>query len=426
MPSVVNMMSFLEYGKPFPKQFSKRTEIVSSETLIGYLKYTERKDANDNSFAEVTSNSDGYFGYTSEREGSTSTYTNQGWLKCRKETKDFRELLNNYFNKDGDLVWIPVQSYKDFTSAKQYGLFQAEDYAAITEAALVKFFKRVGFDEENMIWWMNYHTNQNHPHVHLAFLEKEITRTRGKFTAKELTEFKGFIYSEMNKRERLLNDGNDVIKEKFKKIEIQRIEVKKLVSNIIAQNSNRKIEQSITRLFKELPKNGRLQYGSVHMKDFRPQLDEIVDLVLKDNSTHEEYQKLSKSWKNMDDETSAALHEKVTKVFDAEDEKLRRQIANDILREFKDYNRGDIVNFKSQGESYKSRETDANHNFETSNSFMNHKEYSQFVRQNIYSNALGEIKNLQSAVDYEVEQEQDIFYEEKGRKKNNGNIKKNR
>ena len=72
-------------------------------------------------------------------------------------------------------------------TASQYGLFNEEDYAAVTSAALSKFFRKVGLNENNMIWWMNYHTNKDHPHVHLAFLEKEKTRSRGLFTDDKLS-----------------------------------------------------------------------------------------------------------------------------------------------------------------------------------------------------------------------------------------------
>lgn len=328
----------MEYGKAFPKKLKYGNTTVTTETLIGYLDYTKRKNAGEKSSGRIEPDAEGYFGYTSKREGTTKTYTQRGWIETKKHATDFKKSIETHFNKEGDLVWTPITSYKDYMTASQYGLFREEDYAAITSAALTKFFKRVGLKEDNMIWWMNYHTNKDHPHVHLAFLEKEKTRSRGVFTAKEIQDFKGFVFAEMEKRERLINDKESLTKERFKQIEFQKAEIKNLAKEVLMSNTQETITKDIRSLYHKLPVSGRLQYGSTHMMPYRKDLDIIVEAVLNTPEVKGKYEEISKVWKEMDERTSTTLHETITKVFDAEDKKLRTQIANSILNNFKTYN----------------------------------------------------------------------------------------
>lgn len=56
--------------------------------------------------------------------------------------------------------------------------------------ALPKIFKQYGLDINNALWWFDIHRNTNHPHIHLAFMEKNQTRFRGKVTKQELENTK--------------------------------------------------------------------------------------------------------------------------------------------------------------------------------------------------------------------------------------------
>ncbi|QIK58221.1 sel1 repeat family protein [Erysipelothrix sp. HDW6A] len=336
-PHLVNMNMFLEKGKPFPKKLDPdgKKGLVTTESAIGYSKYTARSNANEKTFEKVDFAPGGYYDYTSKRFGATRTFTNEGWKDSSQDIKQFRNYVAKHFQDDGDILWIPVQSYKDYTTANQYGLFNQEDYAEITKKSLERFFKYVGLEPNNMIWWMNYHNNKNHPHVHLAFLEKDKTRSKGTFTQEELVQYKRFILTEMKERERLILGTENEMIASFKNMDFERQVIKKNALELISSKQSSNINSLIFKLSEELPEKGRLQYGSPHMIPYRDKLDAIVEHILNHEKIRNEYESLKNTWIELDDDYSKTLNEDITNMVDAEDSKLRKQIANLVLKEIK-------------------------------------------------------------------------------------------
>lgn len=336
-PHLVNMNMFLEKGNPFPKKLDPdgKKGLVTTESAIGYSKYTARSNANEKTFEKVDFAPGGYYDYTSKRFGATRTFTNEGWKDSNQEIKQFRNYVAKHFQDDGDILWIPVQSYKDYTTANQYGLFNQEDYAEITKKSLERFFKYVGLEPNNMIWWMNYHNNKNHPHVHLAFLEKDKTRSKGTFTQEELVQYKRFILTEMKERERLILGTENEMIASFKNMDFERQAIKNNALELISSKQSSNINSLISKLSEELPEKGRLQYGSSHMIPYRDKLDAIVDNILNHEKIRNEYESLKNTWIELDDDYSKTLNEDITNMVDAEDGKLKKQIANLVLKEIK-------------------------------------------------------------------------------------------
>lgn len=332
-PDLVNMMAFIRNGNPFPKSLDKNGKkgVVSSESLVGYSRYTSRENANDKEQHSMDYSPGGYYKYTSERVGATKTFTNEGWIESKKEMTQFRNYVASQFQEKDKIAWLPVQSYKDYATASQYGLFNEQDYAQITKNTLNRFFKHVGLEPTNMIWWMNYHNNKNHPHVHTVFLEKEVTRERGQFTEGELKQFKRFMLTEMKERERLILGTDTTFKNNMKLLQTNKQVLQEKSKSIIISHQDKLIDNKIQNLFKKLPDKGRLQYGSSHMIPFRKDIDKIVDLVLSHELVHEDYNSLLDEFTQLDDVYSATLNENITNMRDSEIEKIRRVIANAIL-----------------------------------------------------------------------------------------------
>ncbi|WP_159649694.1 relaxase MobL [Erysipelothrix aquatica] len=343
-PHLVNMNMFLEKGKAFPKKLDPEGKkgLVTTESAIGYSKYTARSNSNENTFEKVDFAPGGYYDYTNKRFGATRTFTNEGWKDSNQDLKQFRNYVAKHFQDDGDILWIPVQSYKDFTTANQYGLFTQEDYADITKKSLDRFFKYVGLEPNNMIWWMNYHNNKNHPHVHLAFLEKDKTRTKGTFTQEELIQYKRFILTEMKERERLILGNDNKMLATFKNIDFEKQAIKSNALDLISSKHSSNINSLIVKLSQKLPDTGRLQYGSSHMIPYREDIDIIVEHILHHEKIRNEYDALKNTWLELDDDYSKTLNENITNMVDAEDGKLRKQIANLVLKEIKNKTFADV------------------------------------------------------------------------------------
>jgi len=278
MPEIIDTIRFMEYGKPAPNN-SEFKGLVTTDTVFGskedgsYFSYTSRLNATESSFNDqITVNEDGFIGYTSrENAAGATTYSSIGVLD-KEKIETFRKMGRKAFSKKGDLLWDAVIALDSFESAHKHNLFHTADYAAAISKVLPQFFKKVGLDPENMIWWMNYHQNTDHPHMHVCFLEKIHTRSKGKFTPKQLKEFKRLIIKELTARDtisELTGSSYDVV---FKKKDAERNALLERIRSLNIEGID-----SIVKLATVLPKLGRLQYNSANLGAYRKQIDEITE-----------------------------------------------------------------------------------------------------------------------------------------------------
>lgn len=342
MADIVNMMMFVEHGKAFPAKLNIKGS-VSAKSLIGYTEYTARDDSRDIDQDKEIEITDGYLGYTS-REGSRiddkeiRTFSSDGWIPADRQM-DFRKKIAKYFCKDGDLAWIPVTSFKDYFTAEQYGLMNEEDYAAVMSNALPKFFNRVGLDPNNMIWWFDYHTNKNHPHTHLVFIEKEKTRTKGVFKQDDVNYFKGLIITEANKRLQLIK-GISSDKTLFVEKDLMMNDVKRNLYDHLISKKDEKIDGAIKKLFDKMAKDmfkGRLQYGSSHIIPYRKDVDAIVNMVFAHPEVLPKLNEFTEFLKQFDEEINKSSNSDINTFSNSEVGKLKKQLANKVLSLKKDY-----------------------------------------------------------------------------------------
>ena len=281
MPQVIDTIRFLEWGKLAPSN-SEFKGVISTEKIFGtgnegsYFGYTSRSTATESSGNEkLTMTEDGFLGYTSRDYASGgSTFSSMGWLDQDK-AEEFKAEGRKAFSEKGDLIWDAVIALEDFEAAHKNGLFHTADYADAMSKVLPRFFKTVGLDPENMMWWMNYHNNTDHPHIHLCFFEKTHTRSRGKFTPRQLKEFKRLVIKELTARETLSEISGISYDEAFRRKDAERNVFLDQIRSI-----NLLEIDSISKLASVLPKKGRLQYNSANLMAYRGQIDAITDSFL--------------------------------------------------------------------------------------------------------------------------------------------------
>lgn len=91
---VVNMMLYLQHGKPFPERLHIKGK-ATEETLVGYMKYTGRKEAHVEKTKELSSSKESsYLDYTSRESArgkgeEVRTYTNKGWIENEKQREQW-------------------------------------------------------------------------------------------------------------------------------------------------------------------------------------------------------------------------------------------------------------------------------------------------------------------------------------------------
>lgn len=335
---------FFQYGKPAPKN-SEFKSVITDKTLFGgFFSYTGREDATKDSIdtndKEASSQKEdaSFSGYTS-RENATKnsgkdyfTMSNAGKLFTKEQREAWERDARKAFSIDGDIAWSFVVSLKDYELLERYGLHDQNDMAAVANIALRKSFARMHLDASNMIWWEDYHTNTDHPHMHITFMEKETSRTRGKLTAKEINAVKTAFFTELAARktyyEKYRQDSAEALKE-----------VTPLRKNVVSSAKHLSYEsiQSIADLYQMLPEGGRLQYNSTFMIPYRKKLDNIVTELLNREEVKPDFEKFKDHVLRISENINDVGNENVSNFWQSQYDKLKVQIANSVLAEFKNY-----------------------------------------------------------------------------------------
>ncbi len=333
MPKIIDTIRFFEWGKQAPK--NSRFKGIMNDKMIfgynGYMDYTGRKDAvEENIKDQLTLFEDGFIGYTA-REGaaSGSTVSSIGVLTPEKR-KELRRIGSAAFNKPGDLIWDMVISMESYEEAHKNHLYHQADYAAVIEKILPQFFRKVGFDPQNMIWWMDYHNNKKHPHMHVVFMEKIHTRDKGSFTEKQLKTLKQIIAKEMTVRETIRElTGNDY-ETQFRLKDQEKEEMMEALHTVDFS----KID-SIKALAAALPRSGRMQYGSYNILPYRESIDRITDQLLQSDHLKKAYEDYLRALDPLDQAMKNDADESTIRK--TELKKLHSEIGNIILREIRKF-----------------------------------------------------------------------------------------
>lgn len=141
------------------------------------------------------------------------------------------------------------------------------------------FLLKEGFDLANTNVIMGMHYNTDHPHVHIAFSEKEPTRWKGRVSEESLSTCKSIINNSLDKNKLLLQKLNDLDKELLKVTNEKLQEINKL-------NDLQKISEM-------LPEKGRTSYKFVDQKG-RKYIEDFAQKYLFTDEKYIEFTELAK------------------------------------------------------------------------------------------------------------------------------------
>lgn len=310
-----------------PPSNSRMKKEVSMDSISGYFEYTGRDEAKDVE-KDVEENETGYFGYTGSHTVGTSSSI--GILNTREDRKKFKKEIKKYFNKKGNICWDLVISLESDEEAAKLGFETVDNWNSVMSDALPKIFKQYDLEYNNVLWWFDVHRNTEHPHIHLAFMEKHQTRFKGKISKAKLENVKKSIYTCIAARQKLTEKTGYDYREYFK---IKDQEFNQLVTLIKGKDlSNVK---TLNQLLDALPKTGRFQYNSYNMKDFKPVIDEIIDeIIFNSPDLKKQYdillERIDVLEGIMNDESAG-----ISTLKEAELNKLHERIGNHILKNYK-------------------------------------------------------------------------------------------
>lgn len=327
----IHKLRFLVYGSQ-PPRGSRFKDTLDTDSLIGYTKYTDRDVAKGNE-KELGRRKDGYLGYTSSHH-KDATISSEGVIDSKKKREELYKKLEKAFSKKGDIFYEEIISLESHEEAERLSLGQsAKQWEPLLNEVLPKVFRHKGFDPKNMLWTADLHTNTQHPHVHLLFMEKEHTMDRAKFTQSDMKYLKRQLLSALERRQtycdRLEASVDDVFRNKDKQF-------RHLMSDVGQSLLDNKNIQ-LTELLKALPKRGRMQYNSYNMKDYRPLIDNYIDhLIRTDKKAKASFEKLMETIDRLEANINDAGNEKISTLKEAEMRKIYERIGNMILQKAKD------------------------------------------------------------------------------------------
>ena len=335
MPEYIKKVRFFEIGKEAPKG-SNFKGIVSAETIFGsygYFNYTHEQNEQQNA---INKDEGSIFEYTSRyTSGNNRTMTNFGYLKTKEDIDNFKKIGLNRLEDTGRLVWEVVLSLKDLGIADKYDMVSQDDFSEVCKAVLPKFFEKVGLENKNMIWWEDYHSKpknnkETHPHCHILFYEYTPSRTKGKFTKKQIDFLSSLMTNELIKRLNTISNGIDY-KSFWNDVNVSRADIIGKITNYDLTKIN-----DIHKLLSILPNDGRLQYNSVNMIPYREAIMNTIDVLLKDKEIKSVFDIYINKLSEYDDLKNKMTGDKKTSTTDREVKRLKIDIANYILSLKKD------------------------------------------------------------------------------------------
>lgn len=380
----IHKLRFMIYGSQPPKG-SRFKRTLDTGSLIGYTQYTDRDVAKGNE-KNLGKRKDGYLGYTSSHH-KDATISSEGVIDTKKKREELYKKMEKAFSKKGDIFYEEIISLESHEEAERLSLGQSgRQWEPLLNEVLPKVFRHKGFDPKNMLWTADLHTNTQHPHVHLLFMEKEHTMDRAKFTQSDMKYLKRQLLSALERRQsycdRLEASVDDVFRNKDKQF-------RHLMSDVEESLLNNKNIQ-LTELLKALPKRGRMQYNSFNMKDYRPLIDNYIDhLIRTDKNAKASFSKLMETLDRLEANINDAGNEKISTLKEAEIRKIYERIGNMILQKAKDPDYKEIKTInKRTGETQVRR-------------------YRQPLTNISISRAIAEVANAQ---EQEMEEALDEFY----------------
>lgn len=218
-----------------------------------------------------------YLGYAGNPEKSSGIFDAQGLLK-KTQLKELRAMLRTTNSN----IWHAVISFTEWFGNKYMTSYK--DAWELLQSELPKFFKSIGIASDNVVWYAGLHENTDNQHIHLGFFEKEPRFKRengcelryrfGPIPQDALNTFRIAI------EERLTDVGFDLKRSRRNLTETAQVSLFYLHG---WNEYERELKKKLLALYRALPSEGRISYGSKNMDTLRPQIIEIVNFIIQNN-----------------------------------------------------------------------------------------------------------------------------------------------
>ncbi|MDG6890574.1 hypothetical protein Cp4436_02645 [Clostridium perfringens] len=377
MVGVINKVKFIRNG---------------SSKFKNFIDYIDRSEATRKKNFDKYSAYNNYMG-NPEKIGSLFTKDKHSLTEkeVKKLKKDFDKAQSN-----GSNMWQEVFSFdNEFLEAN--GLYDSENGALdeekiqeATRRAMEELSKREGF--KDLTWSASLHYNTDNIHVHIASVEINPSRERGKFKPKTLYNMKSSFVNSLLDKQKDLDKINLLIRDNLiqgkKEMSFKEdIEMRKMVKEIV----------------QKLPSDKRQwHYNYNSMQEVRPLIDNLTKYYI-ETYKKDEFKELVDRLEKEDKfykEVYGKRKVETTMYKDNKIQDLYTRMGNTILKEIKEYVKEEDLKSQKKFENLQER-------WERNKNIIITKQSISMMKKSL-NNDINSMKNqreyekLQSSIEYDV------------------------
>ncbi|MGA6840692.1 MobP2 family relaxase [Priestia megaterium] len=318
-----------------------KTKFVTSDkkAFQDYVDYVDRDDAKkeQNAHEKLFTL---YQDYMDNPDKTSSLFTERSNQLNGQEKKQLKKLFEKA-QKNNSIMWQDVITFHN-PWLQENGLYDARTHTVdekklmeITRQSMKEMLKRERLNG-SAVWSAAIHYNTGNIHIHIATVEPQPTRKRGKRKPKTLDAMKSTVVNQILNRGEQHQKINELIRNDM-------VGKKKQDSSL--KWKNRDIQPLFLQIYNHLPEDKRQwQYSYRTLKPMKPFIDVLSQKYI-EKYHRNEYQQLLKKLDKEVEELKKAYGEgkgdekrykdyKQTKIDD-----LYKRMGNAFLKEMKDYDK---------------------------------------------------------------------------------------
>lgn len=377
MVGVINKVKFIRNG---------------SSKFKNFIDYIDRSEATRKKNFDKYSAYNNYMG-NPEKIGSLFTKDKHSLTEkeVKKLKKDFDKAQSN-----GSNMWQEVFSFdNEFLEAN--GLYDSENGALdeekiqeATRRAMEELSKREGF--KDLTWSASLHYNTDNIHVHIASVEINPSRERGKFKPRTLYNMKSSFVNSLLDKQKDLDKINSLIRDNLiqgkKEMSFKEdIEMRKMVKEIV----------------KKLPSDKRQwHYNYNSMQEVRPLIDNLTKYYI-ETYKKDEFKELVDRLEKEDKFYKEVYGKRKVETTTYKDNKIQdlyTRMGNTILKEIKEYVKEEDLKSQKKFENLQEK-------WERNKNIIITKQSISMMKKSL-NNDINSMKNqreyekLQSSIEYDM------------------------
>ncbi|MCG1090272.1 relaxase MobL (plasmid) [Staphylococcus haemolyticus] len=246
----------------------------NKQSYSNYVNYVNREETQNNFNNQFKH--DIYIHYVFDESKTQSMFNNEKNFMNEEDINELKKSFKNAQDKNG-IMWKEVISFDNDTLIKE-GLYDSktkildeQKFRNSTRKMMEKFEDKEGL-KNNFKWGASIHYNTDNIHIHVAGVENNVTRERGKIKQSTIDSMKSTFANDLFDISGERKAINEFIRDRI---------VKGLKENDELQfdKSFKKQTQKIHNKLKDIPLN-QWNYNNNSLKHIRPDIDKLSEMYI--------------------------------------------------------------------------------------------------------------------------------------------------